>query len=128
MGVIALFIPIVSVVCVFTFVAIAVWLGNRRKEREAFYRSETLKRITEAQGGASSAIEFLREEDKRAWRRKVEGQKLGGLITMAVGISMMVFLRMIPDAASENAYYVGLVPLLIGVVLVVYAYFLAPKE
>jgi hypothetical protein len=36
-------------------------------------------------------IEFLREEEKNATRRRQEGQKLGGLITVAVGIGMMVF-------------------------------------
>jgi hypothetical protein len=122
-------VPIVSVICVFTFVAIAVWTANRRKEREAFYKSETLKKIAETQGaGGSSAIEFMREEDRLARRRRNEGQKLGGLITIAVGVGMMIFLRMMPDTASDQVYYVGLIPLLIGVVLVVYAYFLAPKE
>jgi len=122
-------IPIVSVICVFTFVAVAAWSGNRRKEREAFYKSETLKKIAETQGaGGATAIELMREEEKRDQRRRIEGQKLGGLITIAVGIGMMVFLGMMPDAAEEKAYYVGLLPLLIGVALIVYAYILAPKE
>jgi len=129
MGAIALFIPIVSVICVFTFVAVAAWSGNRRKEREAFYKSETLKKIAETQGaGGATAIELMREEEKRDQRRRIEGQKLGGLITIAVGIGLMVFLRMMPDTAEDKAYYVGLIPLLIGFVLIVYSYFLAPKE
>ena len=58
-------IPIVGIVSVFTFVTIAIWVGNRRKERDAFYKSETLRRITEAQGeGPKAAIELLREEER----------------------------------------------------------------
>ncbi len=119
----AVLVPIVVMICVFSFVSVAVWSGNRRKEREAFYQSEALKKIAETQG-----IEFMREQENRAWRRKIESQKLGGLITMAVGIAMMVFLRMMPDTAREQVYYVGLIPLLIGVALVVYSYLLAPKN
>lgn len=122
-------VSIVMFICVFSFAAVAVWTGNRRKERETFYKSETLKKVAEAQGGAGiSAIEFLREEEKSAWRRRLEGHKLGGLIMIAVGVGMMVFLGMIPGAAEARVYYLGLIPLLIGVVLMVYAYFLAPKE
>ena len=122
-------VPVAAIICVFSFVAVAVWSGNSRKEREAFYRSETLKKIAETQGaGSGSAIEFMREEEKRAWRRKIEGQKLGGLVTIAVGVALLVFLGMMPDTARDRIYYVGLIPLLIGLVLVVYAYFLAPKE
>jgi ferric-dicitrate binding protein FerR (iron transport regulator) len=122
-------VPIVTTICVFSFVAVAVWSKNRRREREAFYRGEALKKIAEMQGaGSSSAIEFMREEEKRAWRGKVESQKLGGLIMIAAGVALMVFLRMMPDTAREQVYYVGLIPLLIGLVLVVYAHFLAPKE
>jgi hypothetical protein len=122
-------VPMVAIVCVFSFVIVARWSDNRRKERESFYKSETLKKIAETQGaGGGSAVEFLRQEEMRAQRRRLEGQKLGGLITIAVGVGMIVFLRMIPDTAKENAYYVGVLPLLIGVALLVYAYFVAPKE
>jgi len=122
-------VPIVAVPSVFSFLAVSVWLGNRRKERESFYKSETLKKIAETQGaGGSSAIEFLRQEDTLARRRRLEGQKLAGLITLAVGVGLTIFLRMIPDTAKENAYYVGVLPLLIGVALLGYAHFLAPKE
>ena len=57
----------VGAVAVFSFVAVAVWSDNRRKEREAYYRSEALKKMIEAQGtGASSAVELLRQEERIA--------------------------------------------------------------
>jgi hypothetical protein len=122
-------IPIVGTICLFSFVAIAVWTDNRRKEREAYYKSETLKKIAETQGsGGGSAIELLREEERIAARRRIEGLKIGGLITIAVGVGILVSLRMVPDIAEEGLHYVGLIPLFIGVALAVYAYFLAPKQ
>lgn len=116
-------------VALFSFIAVATWSGERRREREAYYRSETLKKIAEMQNaGGGSALEFLREEEKIEARRKREGQKLGGLITMAVGVGLMIFLYSIPDADARFAYRVGLIPLLIGAVLLGHALFAAPKE
>jgi hypothetical protein len=116
-------------IALFSFIAVATWAGERRREREAYYRSETLKKIAETQGGGGgSAIEYLREEEKIAARHKREGQKLGGMITMAVGVGMMVFLHSIPDPDARFAYLAGLIPLLIGAVLLVYSYVLAPQD
>lgn len=122
----ALFLSVVMV-AVFTFIGVAAWSDSRRKEREAYYRSETLKKLAEAQGtGASSAVELVKEEDRIALRRRLEGQKLGGLITVAVGIGLMVFLK----AASHDhpAFLVGVIPLLVGAALLAYSYVLGPKK
>jgi Flp pilus assembly protein TadB len=121
-----LFLSVASI-ALFSFVAVAVWSSERRREREAYYRSETLKKITETQGaGGSSAIEFLREEEKNAAKRRHEGQKLGGLITLAVGIGMMVFIRAVDR--GDPAYLVGLIPLFIGAALLAYTYLLAASQ
>jgi len=118
-----------SSIALFSFIAVARWATERRREREAYYRSETVKKIAEAQGaGGGSALEFLREEEKIEARRKREGQKLGGLITMAVGVGLMIFLYSIPDPDARFAYRVGLIPLLIGVVLLGNALLAARKE
>jgi hypothetical protein len=123
-----LFLSVASV-ALFSFVSVAVWSSERRREREAYYRSETLRKTADTQGtGSSSAIEFLREEEKNATRRRREGQKLGGLITVAVGIGMMAFIKAVDRGDPDPAYLVGLIPLLIGVALLAYTYLLAPKE
>jgi hypothetical protein len=114
-------------IAVFSWLAVASWAESRRREREAYYKSEVLKKIAETQGtGASSALEMMREEERNAARRRREGHRLGGLITLGVGIGMAVFLRaMVRDGP---AYLVGLIPGLVGVALLVYSYILAPKE
>lgn len=123
----ALSIPVVGSIALFSFLAVASWSDARRKEREAYYRSETLKKIAETSGeGAKSAMELLQEQEKSALRRRLEGIKLGGLITTAVGAGLMIFLRAMEH--YEPAYLVGVIPLLIGFVMLVYAYALAPKQ
>jgi len=122
----ALFLSVVMV-ATFSFIAVAVWSEARRKEREAYYKSETLKKLAEAQGtGANSAVELVKEEERVALRRRLEGQKLGGLITVAVGIGLMVFLKAVDH--DHATYLVGLIPLLVGAALLAYSYVLAPKN
>jgi hypothetical protein len=102
-----------------------VWADTRRREREALYRSETIKKISETQG-AGSVVEFIREEEKIAARRNREGQRLGGLVTAGVGVAIMVMLAGLDR--KEPAYLAGLVPLVVGAALLVYSYVLAPKS
>lgn len=113
----------VGAIALFSFVAVATWSDNRRREREAYYKSETIKKLAEMQG--DNGLVLLREEEDRAVRQRREGIKLGGLVTTAVGIGLMVFLwGIVPD---RPAYLLGLIPLLIGVALLTYSYVLAPK-
>jgi Domain of unknown function (DUF6249) len=117
----------VGAVALFSFVAVAAWSDNRRKEREAYYRGETLKKMVEAQGtGASAAVELLKEQERITARRRLEGQKLGGLITFAVGIGLMIFLKAVDH--DQPAYLVGVIPLLVGGALLAYSSVLAPKN
>jgi len=123
----AMLIPVVGSIALFSFLAVASWSDARRREREAYYASETMKKIAETSGeGARSALELLREQERGAIRRRGEGLKLGGLITTAVGAGVMIFLHAIER--DEPAYLAGVIPLLVGVALLVYAYGLAPKE
>jgi hypothetical protein len=128
-GIVAIAIPVVGSIALFSFLSVTVWAEARRKEREAYYTSETLKKIAESSGeGAKGALELLREQEKNAIRRRLEGMKLGGLITTVVGIALMVFLHGIVEREDGPVYLVGLIPLLVGVALLIYPLFLAPKE
>jgi len=115
----------VGAVALFSFIAVASWADARRKEREAYYKSETLKKLSESQGSAA-VLELLREEQKQAAAKRREGLRLGGLINIAVGVGLMIFLAgLIRD---ERAYLLGVIPLLIGLALLSYSLFMAPRE
>src|SRR2546421_1881879 len=102
----------VASVALFSFISVAVWASERRREREAYYRNETARKITEMQGGGGgSAIDFLREEEKVAARRRTESLKLSGLVTLAVGIGVMLFLKALdPHEPGGPVYLLGLIP------------------
>ncbi|MGB8010280.1 MAG: hypothetical protein WCF68_01595 [Terriglobales bacterium] len=126
-GVVAVAIPVVGSIALFSFLAVAAWSDARRKERETYYKNETLKKIAESSGeGAKAAIELMREQEKNLVRRRLEGMKLGGLITAVVGIGVMVLLHGLEH--DEPVYLAGLIPLLIGVAMLLYVLLLAPKE
>jgi hypothetical protein len=123
-----LFLSVASI-ALFSFVSMSVWAIERRREREAYYRNETARKIAEMQGvGGDAAIDFIREEEKIAARRRTEGLKLSGVVTFAVGIGMMLFLKALyHDEPGDPVYFVGVIPLLISVALLAYSYLLAPK-
>ena len=119
----------VAAVALYSYLSINSYVNGRRKEREAYYRNETVRRLTESAGaGADGAIALLREEDRLQMRRRLEGTKLGGLITTAVGIGLMIFLGIANDDSHLIGVAIGVVPLMVGIALLVYAYRLAPKE
>jgi hypothetical protein len=111
----------------FSWFSISVWVDGRKKEREAFYKSETLRRITETSGeGAKVAMDLLREESRMERIKKREGLKIGGLICLAVGLGTVIFLHAMTKTDPGAPYLVGLIPGLIGVALLVYVFFMAP--
>jgi len=119
-------VPISAIVGVFSFITVLAWVGEKRKERESFYRSEVLKKISDNPGDAArNVFELMREQERSVEIRMREGMKLGGLITAAVGIGLMIFLKFIVNGAP--VWMVGLIPLLVGAALLAYAFILAPK-
>ena len=122
-------IPVVALVCVFTFVSIATWSENRRKEREAYYRNDTFQKMLDGSPESAEQVRALiheaeeRRELRRAQNTKM-GLKLGGLITTVAGLGLAVFLYyLVPE---DPVYLVGLIPLLVGVVLALFGFFMSP--
>jgi hypothetical protein len=108
---------------VFTFLAVAVWSGNRTRERELYYRSELLKKALDTPGpeGAAVLAHLKDEEAEQARARAAEKQTgllIGGLSVTAVGIGLMIFMRSIGGPAREY-FLVGLIPLLVGIALLI---------
>jgi len=122
-----MFLSVGAIALFVIFLPTVNWIEARRKEREAFYKSETLRRLAESSGeGAKAALEMLREESRRERIKKREGLKVGGLINIAVGVGLIIFLRVLIGGHEENSpYLAGLIPGLIGVAMLIYVYFLA---
>jgi hypothetical protein len=107
------------VVSIFSFISIAAWAGSRHQERKDLYRSETLKKLAES--GSAAVLEYMREEERQAERQRaerrrqmVEGNRLAGLILIAVGGVVTVgLMKIVPEMP---VYILGMTPLAIGVV------------
>lgn len=121
-----MFLSIGAVALFVVFIPLVSWIDSRRKEREAFYKSETLRRLGESSGeGAKLALDMLHDEARREEIKKREGLKIAGLINLGVGVALVIFLRALIGGGQDSPYLCGLIPGLIGVAMLVYVFFLA---
>ncbi len=103
----------------------SVWTATPSVMRE-FYRNEMLKRVAETQGqGGEGVVAIMREEERRAQRRSREGLKLASLILIAIGIALIGYLKLV--VLNLPVYLAGLFPLAVGLAMMVYILFLAPR-
>jgi len=127
----------VVIVCAFSFTSIAVWVDGRRKEREAYYKAESMRRIAEMPGDAAkNVIEVMREEERilkdravAAAAKKREGMIIGGLVNIGIGIGMMVFLYFLTldhKDGPQHVYLSGLIMVFVGLPLLLYGVWMKP--
>ena len=117
------------VLVAYTLIAVARWANRSRRSTEGYYKMASLGKTAPLDvAGGVGAIELLREQERIANRRDRERLKVGGLITAAVGVGLMVFLRSLPSAGARQSFLVGLIPLLIGLVMLGYSLFFAAKD
>jgi len=114
----------ISTVAVFAvFIPLVTYINNRKEEREAFYRAETLRRLAEAPAGSSIAtLEFMREQNRISRLKAREGLKIAGLINVGVGIALVIFLHAL---IGPRIALCGLIPAFIGAAMLVYVFLLA---
>jgi Flp pilus assembly protein TadB len=118
-------VPSVAIVAVFTLASVATWSESRRKEREAFHRHELFRRMLEQQSASvesvrDALVQLMREEEALRLRRQVDGERLGGLITTSVGITLAIFLYFI--APQRPVYLVAGIPFSVGLMLLVHSF------
>ena len=107
-------------------IVLVVFFEEKRKTKQALYRSELLKKVAESQGDTADKImEMIRQEELDAKIRKREGIKLGGLVTAAAGLGVIAVLFML--VRTHPVWIAGVVPLLIGLALFIYGQTMAPK-
>jgi hypothetical protein len=106
---------------VFTFLAVAVWSGNRTRERELYYRNELLKKAIETPGPEAAAVlAHIKDEEAAQTRARAQEKRLGlvigGLSAVGAGIGLMFFMHNL-DGPARSMYLVGLIPVLVGIAL-----------
>lgn len=114
-----------GMVAVFAWLAVDSWVDARRKEREAFYRNETIRRVAESAGGPAAVIGYIREEERISTLKARERLKLVGLITTVGGIGLGLFLFMI---STHPVWSLATIPVLVGIAMLTYVYVLALKQ
>lgn len=121
-----LFLSVGAVALFGIFIPTVTWIDSRRKEREAFYKAEMFRRLAESStDSAKAAIELLREESRQEQIKKIEGLKIGGIITLGVGIAMIIFMAFLTGHERGAPFFVGLVPAFVGAAMLIYVYFMA---
>jgi hypothetical protein len=124
-------VAVAAIIGVFMFTAVAVWSENRRRERESYYRHELFQKMLDHPGGSVQAVQEMmqtlaQQEEIQRHRKQVEGTKVGGMVTAAAGIGLLAFLYfLVPGRA---VYLVGLIPLLVGSALLIYAFGVARES
>lgn len=58
----------IAAIALCTFLSVAAWTSARRKERDAYYKSEAIKKIAEMQGTAPEPVLQMLRETMSAWK------------------------------------------------------------
>ena len=117
----------VGAASLFTFLTVTYWVSTRASERRTQERYALLRQVAERPAeSARLVIDLLREEDARLEEKSRRNalkarhdSMFGGWILIAVGIGMAIMLASVADD-SPNVWTVGLLPFLIGVVMIAY--------
>ncbi len=112
------FMVAVASTALFTFLSFIIWFDGRQTEREAHYRDEMARKIANADDPAA-LLEYVRANERADAEKSRISARVGGLITFAVGLGLMIFLHQV--AQGSAAYLIGLIPGLIGVVLLIHS-------
>jgi hypothetical protein len=65
---------------------------------------------------------------EQAQLRRSQGLMIGGMISAAIGLGMIVLLQLVPDAREANVWAVGLVPLFVGLACIISAVIVYPRK
>ena len=100
----------------FAFLAVSVWASHQREQREMQYRFELYQRMVEHPGPVADEVRALLERDRqRREAAQIADKRMGGFVTLAVGIALATALYfLVPE---KPVYLLGLVPGLVGIVL-----------
>jgi|HubBroStandDraft_6_1064221.scaffolds.fasta_scaffold1096063_1 hypothetical protein len=120
------FLSVGAVALFAVFIPLVTFIDSRRKEREAYYKAETFRRLAEASGdGAKAAMELMREEGRQKQIKTIEGLKIAGLVNLFIGVALTIFLRSLVGGGSGSPWLCGLMPAMVGVAMLIYVFAMA---
>ena len=67
----------IGLIALFTFLSVAAWTSARRKEREAYHKSEAIKKIAEMQGATPEPVLQMLRETMAAWKDQPSPANMG---------------------------------------------------
>jgi hypothetical protein len=114
----ATLIPIVGAVALFGFLSVSSWVDAKRREREAFFRHELLKKVAESPS-AQQVIDLLRQEDADRIERRRQAIQLAGWVALGLGLGVGLLLSQL--VSVPGLWAVGAIPALVGAAIVVHA-------
>jgi hypothetical protein len=114
----------------FSFLIATHWIDVRAAERRTRERFALLKKLADQPSEAAERLlALVREDDEREARREEReraqtrlDEMKGGVILIAVGICLSIFLTSLNANAQAKLWGVGLIPGGIGVVVFAFAY------
>ena len=130
-GLLIMILPLLLLV--FAWTSVTYWISARATERRMRERYALLKHLSERPADSVQVVlEQLRQDDAREEERlrakaavMRRGKLEGGFIMLVLGAALGLFLyNLVPGGAL---WMIGLMPALIGVVLVVSTWFEQPK-
>jgi hypothetical protein len=120
------FLSVGAVALFAVFIPLVTFIDSRRKEREAYYKAETFRRLAEASGdGAKAAMELMREEGRQKQIKTIEGLKIAGLVNLFIGVALTIFLRSLVGGGSGSPWLCGLMPAMVGIAMLIYVFAMA---
>ena len=112
------------VVASLTFVTIVVWVENRLKERQEYYRFEFRKRLVEAgKMDAASFASLMRYEHELGLQKGRQKLLLAAFVFVGTGVGTGIGLQFI----GGSVWMVGFIPVCVGLCMLFYGFLIAAK-
>jgi hypothetical protein len=134
----------VGALALFSYLAVAAWSAERRREREAFYKSEAIKRIVEMQGNAPEHVLRALLDTVNAWKEEkplapmqsreyYRSQTIQKVAETGGGAeAVLAFLREERRTSArrtrEGTRLAGLINVTVGIALVVFLHQVVPGK
>lgn len=99
---------------------------SQRERIAAIERGVDVTKLPPVPGTQNSEIGSMFWSAKEAAAHRSQGLLIGGLVTMAVGVSLGVFLRLIQS--NDPVWAVALIPFSVGLALIGSALLVRPKD